>query len=98
MHEHERVFLGALGICLCVHLCTHLRVCMFLHDATLSNCVYACICMHIPFKSISVRVSYMCLRVLNLCGPRLPEAGFFKIILTLIKARIVPCCQGQPQV
>ena len=50
-------------------------VCVCIH-AALSDCVNACVYMHVSFKSIGVPVSYMLLRELNLSGPRLPEAGF----------------------
>ena len=49
-------------------------VCVRMH-ATSSNCVCACVCMYVSFKSLGVRVTHMSLRVLNLPGPRLPEAG-----------------------
>ena len=65
-----------LGIRLFIYV--SMSVCVFdcMH-ATLSNCVYACACVCVSFKSVGVRVSHMCLHVLNLSGPRLPEAGFF---------------------
>ena len=70
--------LEAVGIRMCVFIYVHMSVCVciFMH-AALSNCVYASVSIHVAFKSIGVRVSFMCLRVLNLSGPRLPEAGFF---------------------
>ena len=82
MYEHERVSFGAVGIC----LCSFMSACPFMYvHAALSGCVNACVCMHVLFKSIGVRlrVSYMCLYVLNLSGPRLPEAGFYCTRLTV---------------
>ena len=53
MYEHERVSLGALGILVCVHLCTHVCVCVFVcMHATLSKFVYTCVSVHVMFKSI----------------------------------------------
>ena len=48
--------------------------CVCMHS-TLSNCMYACVSIHVTY-AIVVRVSFVCLYVLNLSGPRLPEAGF----------------------
>ena len=66
-----------------IYVCMSVCVCVCMH-AALSSCVNACVCMHVSFESIRVRVSYMCLHVLNLTGPRLPEAGFLIIINLLI--------------
>ena len=60
---------------MCVFIYVRMFACVCMY-ASLSNCVYACVFMHVTFKSIGVRVSFMCLCVLNLSGPRLPEAGF----------------------
>ena len=62
-----------MGVCSFIYACICVSVCM---HASLSNCVYVCVSMHVSFKSMGVRVSNMCLHVLNLSGPRLPEAGF----------------------
>ena len=66
-----------------IYVCMSVCVCVCMH-AALSDCVNACVRMHVSFESIGVRVSYMCLHVVNLSGPRLPEAGFsYKIQLQI---------------
>ena len=56
-------------VCISVCVC----VCML---ATLYNCVYACVSINVIFNPIGVRLLFLCLCLLNLSGPTLPEAGF----------------------
>ena len=56
-----------------IYVRMYICVCMY---ASLSNCSYACVSINVTFKSIGLRISRMCLCMLNLSGPRLPEAGF----------------------
>ena len=69
----------SLYVCSFMYACPCVHVFGFWMYATLSNSVYTCVSIHVTFKSIGVRVSFMSLNGLNLSSTRLPEAGFFLV-------------------
>ena len=87
MYEHEPVSLRALGYAtacsfMYASLCVYVFACLQL--------VQLCVCLYICMFHLShlVYASRMCLRVLNLSGPRLPEAGFLHHRYINVKAGV----------